>query len=64
MQEFNNSKMIREASNSQNWKYIGHYGDSSSLARIKAIELYNKGQNAFYKRIIENGRVNYHVYIF
>jgi hypothetical protein len=61
---FSNSEMAKKASQSANWQYEGHYGDNSADAREKAISLVKSGKNAFYKKIIEKGSVNYHVYSF
>lgn len=64
MANFSNVAMSKKAASSSSWTYIGHYGDDTNAARAKAVSLFNSGKSAFYKRIIEKGRVNYHVYTF
>ena len=62
--KFNNSKNNQLANESSNWTFVAHFGNFSKDARAKCIELVTQGVKAFYKRIIENGNVNYYVYTF
>lgn len=63
MKKFNNKQNANRAKKCDNWDYAGHFQDDVKAARKRASELHMNGANAFYKKIREKGKTNYHVFI-